>query len=328
MTAMDPDRNKCFELRGKRVWVAGHTGLVGSAIVRRLAREDCQLILVSHDELDLIRQSDTEAFFERERPQVVFLAAALVGGILANARFPADFIYENLMIAANVMRAAHLFGVRKLLWLGSSCVYPRDAPQPIPESALLTGPLEATNEAFAVAKIAGIKMAAAFQAQHDDRFISAMPTNLYGPNDNFDLESAHVLPALVRKIHEAHVQKAPSVTIWGSGRPLREFLHVDDLADACIFLVKHYEGRDPINVGTGREVSIRELAEIIADVVGYDGDFVFDQTRPDGTPRKLVETSKITAMGWRPRISLETGIRELYRDRLAARPAAASAWVN
>jgi len=320
---MGPDRNRRFELRGKRVWIAGHTGLVGSALVRRLQQEDCRLILASHEDVDLIRQSDTEAFFERERPQVVFLAAALVGGILANARFPADFLYENLMIAANVMRAAHVSGVEKLLLLGSSCVYPRDARQPIHESALLTGPLETTNEAYAIAKIAGLKLAAAYRGQHGDRFITAMPSNLYGPNDNYDPETAHVLPALVRRIHEAHVQKAASVTIWGSGRPLREFLHVDDLADACVFLVQHYDGSEPINVGTGSEISILRLAEVIAEIVGFEGDFVFDGTKPDGTPRKLVDTSKMEALGWRAKIDLDSGIRELHRRWLASVPSGA-----
>ena len=321
MTAMEPDRKACFEIRGKRAWVAGHTGLVGSAIVRRLQQEDCELILMPHGSLDLVRQSETEAFFRRERPQVVFLAAALVGGILANASFPADYLYENLMIAANVMRASHFFEVEKLLWLGSSCIYPRDAPQPIQESALLTGPLEPTNEAYAIAKIAGLKLAAAYRRQHGNCFITAMPTNVYGPNDNFDPETAHVLPALLRRIHEAHLRKDSSVTIWGSGRPLREFMHVDDLADACVFTVKHYDGSEPVNIGTGSEISIRRLAEVIAEIVGFEGDFVFDETKPDGTPRKVVSTTKMEAMGWCASISLERGIRELYRNWLATSPA-------
>lgn len=321
MTFTGPDRPPRFELRGKRVWVAGHTGLVGSAIVRRLQQEDCELILAKHESLDLVRQANTEAFVERERPQVIFLAAALVGGILANARFPVDYLYENLMIAANVMHAAHVHGVEELLWLGSSCIYPRDAAQPIREEALLTGPLEPTNEAYAVAKIAGLKLASAYYSQYGNRFITVMPTNLYGPNDNFDPETAHVLPALIRKIHEAKQRDEATVTLWGSGRPLREFLHVDDLADACVFIAKRYEGRELINIGSGCEISIRGLAKIIADIVGYDGDLVFDKTKPDGTPRKLVETSKMNALGWRAKVSLDSGIRDLYQRWLETRPA-------
>ena len=312
MTSTEADRQPVFDLRGKRVWVAGHTGLVGSAILRRLQSEDCELILTSHESLDLIRQAETESFVERERPQAIFLAAALVGGILANARFPVDYLYENLMIGVNVMRAAHTAGTEKLLWLGSSCIYPRDAAQPIREEALLTGALEQTNETYAIAKIAGLKLAKAYCEQHGDRFMTVMPTNVYGPNDNFDPETAHVLPALIRKIHEAKQQSSTSVTLWGTGRPMREFLHVDDLADACVHIVKFYDGVEPINVGAGREVSIRQLAEIIAGIVGFEGSFVFDSTKPDGTPRKLVETSKMKAIGWNAGISLESGIRDLY----------------
>lgn len=320
MTFTGADRSPRFELRGKRVWVAGHTGLVGSAIVRRLQQEDCEVILAKHESLDLVRQVETEAFVERERPQVIFLAAALVGGILANARFPADYLYENLMIAANVMHAAHVYGVEELLWLGSSCIYPRDAAQPIHEEALLTGPLEPTNEAYAIAKIAGLKLADAYHRQYGNRFITVMPTNLYGPNDNFDPETAHVLPALIRRIHEAKQRDEAAVTLWGSGRPLREFLHVDDLADACVFIAKQYEGRELINIGSGCEISIRGLARTIADIVGYDGDLVFDKTKPDGTPRKLVETSKMKALGWRAKVSLDSGIRDLYQRWLETLP--------
>lgn len=304
-------------LKGKRIWVAGHRGMVGSAITRRLAREGCEVLTVNRQEVDLTEQQPTRAWVAKMRPDVIFVAAARVGGILANATYPADFLYDNLMIAVNVMSAAREAGTGKLIWLGSSCVYPREAAQPIREESLLTGALETTNEAYAVAKIAGIMLASAYSRQFGLRFITAMPTNLYGPNDNFDPQTAHVLPALIRKIHEAKLQGSNTVTLWGSGNPLREFLHVDDLADACIFLAKEYEDASPINVGSGQEISIRALAELIADVVGYKGAFAMDVSKPDGTPRKLLDTTRIDRLGWHPTISLRDGVAALYRHWLA-----------
>lgn len=304
-------------LKGRRVWVAGHRGMVGSAITRRLAREGCEILTVNRQELDLTEQQPTRAWIARMRPDVIFVAAARVGGILANATYPADFLYDNLMIAVNVISAAREAGAGKLIWLGSSCVYPRDAAQPIREESLLTGALETTNEAYAVAKIAGIMLAGAYSRQFGLRFITAMPTNLYGPNDNFDPQTAHVLPALIRKIHEAKLRGSNTVTLWGSGNPLREFLHVDDLADACVFLAKEYEDASPINVGSGQEISIRALAELIADVVGYTGAFVMDVSKPDGTPRKLLDTTRMDRLGWHPTISLKDGIAALYQHWLA-----------
>ncbi|MFC7397091.1 GDP-L-fucose synthase family protein [Chelatococcus sp. GCM10030263] len=298
---------------GRRVFVAGHRGMVGSALCRRLAREDCDLITIDHHDLDLTRQSAVEAWMGRMRPEIVVVAAARVGGILANATFPAEFLYDNLMIAANVLSAARSTGVVKLLYLGSSCIYPKLAPQPMREESLLTGPLEPTNEAYAIAKIAGLKLAQALAGEHGCRFITAMPTNLYGPNDNFDPMGSHVIPGLMRRIHTAQEEGRPTVEIWGSGTPRREFLHVDDLADACLFLLDHYEAAEPINVGSGHEVTIRELAEFIAEVVGYTGSFAFDTAKPDGAPRKLLDTSRLKALGWAPRIGLREGLAGAYR---------------
>lgn len=296
-----------------RIYVAGHRGLVGSALVRRLEKEGyANLILRTSRELDLRDPAATLAFFEQERPEYVFLAAAKVGGIHANATYPADFLADNLAIQSSVIQAAHATKVTKLLFLGSSCIYPKLAPQPIKEEYLLTGPLEPTNEWYAIAKIAGIKLCQAMNRQHGTRFISAMPTNLYGPNDNFDLETSHVLPAMIRKFHEAKVNGTP-VTLWGSGAPRREFLHVDDLADACVFLMENYEGQEPVNVGTGTDVTIKELAELIASVVGFSGDIVWDGSKPDGTPRKLLNVSRLAELGWTSRISLEAGLQDLYR---------------
>ena len=301
-----------FSLDGQRVWVAGHQGMVGSAIVRALGTRGVELITAKKGELDLRRQADVEGFFEGARPDVVIVAAAKVGGILANATYPAEFLYDNLMIEANLIHAAYGAKVKKLLFLGSTCIYPRDAEQPLREEALLTGPLEATNEWYAIAKIAGIKLCEAYRRQHDADFISAMPTNLYGPNDNFDLSSSHVLPALMRKIHEAKRADAASVTIWGSGRPRREFMHVDDLARALVFLVERYSADSHINVGTGRDVTILELAKLIADVVEYRGEFIFDSEKPDGTPRKCTDPSKLNALGFRPEIELRQGVQMTY----------------
>ena len=296
-----------------KIYVAGHRGLVGAAIVRRLREEGYgNLVMRTSRELDLREQGAVREFFERERPEYVFLAAAKVGGILANDTWPADFLYQNLMIEANVIESARLSGVKKLLFLGSTCIYPRMAPQPLKEEYLLTGPLETTNEWYAVAKIAGIKLCQACQRQYGSKFISAMPTNLYGPEDNFDLESSHVMPALIRKFHEAKINRAPAVTVWGTGKPLREFLHVDDCAAACLFLMQHYDGEEIVNIGVGEDLSIAELAELVSKVVGFTGKIVYDAGKPDGTPRKLVDVSRINGLGWRAGIPLEAGIRTTY----------------
>ena len=302
-----------FPLAGRRVWVAGHRGMVGSAIVRRLAREDCEVVTAPRTQVDLRRQGEVEQWMAEARPDAVVLAAARVGGILANDSFPADFLYDNLMIEANVVQAAFQTEVKKLLFLGSSCIYPKFAPQPIPEEALLTGPLEPTNEWYAIAKIAGIKLAQAYRRQHGCDFISAMPTNLYGPGDNFDLNSSHVLPALIRKAHEAKRTGAKTFTIWGTGEPRREFLHVDDCADACVFLLKTYSAAEHVNVGSGEDIAIADLARLVAEVVGFEGEIVHDLSKPDGTPRKLMSAEKIRAMGWAPRIGLREGVEATYR---------------
>ena len=292
--------------RSGKIYVAGHRGLVGSALVRRLEKDGfTNLITRTHAELDLTRQADVEAFFEQEKPEYVILAAAKVGGIYANDTYPADFIMKNLQIECNVIDAAYKNQVKKLLFLGSSCIYPRDCPQPIKD-------LEKTNEAYALAKIAGLKMCAFYNRQYGTHYISVMPCNLYGINDNFALENSHVLPALMRKFHEAKLGGAPAVTVWGSGRPLREFLNVDDLADACLYLMDHYDGNEFFNVGYGREVTIRELAELIKKVTGYTGEIVLDASKPDGTPRKLTDISRIKALGWEPKIDLETGLKQTY----------------
>jgi len=306
-----------YELTGKRVFVAGNRGMVGSAIVRRLARENCTVLTVSRAEADLREQAQTRGWMEAQRPDVVVVAAARVGGILANSSYPADFLYDNLMIEGNVIDAAWKCGAQKLLFLGSSCIYPRLAPQPITEDALLTGPLEPTNEWYAIAKIAGIKLGQAYRRQHGFDCISAMPTNLYGPGDNYDLASSHVLPALIRKVDQAKRTGGP-VEIWGTGTPRREFLHADDCADACVFLLGHYSGESHVNVGYGSDVSIRELARLVMGVVGYDGEVVHDLDKPDGTPRKLMDSSLLRRMGWQPRINLEQGIADAYRHFLAA----------
>jgi GDP-L-fucose synthase len=297
-----------------RVYVAGHRGLVGSAIVRRLESEGFHdLVLRSRHVLDLADAAAVKKFFVVERPEYVFMAAARVGGILANDRYSADFIRENLAIELNVISSAHEAGVTKLLFLGSSCIYPKLAPQPMKEEYLLTGPLEPTNDAYAVAKIAGVKLCQAYHKQYGARFISVMPTNLYGPGDNFDLQTSHVLPALIRKFHEAKREGRGSVEIWGTGTPRREFLHADDLADACVFLMREYESPEIINIGVGEDITIRELAEIVADVVGFEGGTGFDASKPDGTPRKLLDVSRLTGLGWRPRIGLREGIDRTYR---------------
>jgi GDP-L-fucose synthase len=302
-----------YALRGKRVWVAGHHGMVGSAIVRRLVAEDCHVLAVARERVDLRRQEQVESWMEEARPQAVFLAAAKVGGILANDSRPAEFIYDNLAIEANIIEASRRFGVEKLLFLGSSCIYPRLAPQPMREEALLTGPLEPTNQWYAIAKIAGIKLCQAYRRQYGCDFISAMPTNLYGPGDNFDLTSSHVLPALMAKAHASKGLRTPVLEVWGSGRPRREFLHVDDLADAAVHLMRHYDGEDAINVGTGTDITIAELAELVCETVGFRGRIRFDDSKPDGTPRKLLDVGRLEALGWRARTDLGAGLAATYR---------------
>lgn len=299
--------------RTKKIYVAGHRGLVGSALVRKLQEEGFTNILTrTHRELDLTRQADVEAFFEQEKPAYVILAAAKVGGIYANDTYPADFIMKNLQIECNVIDAAYKNGVEKLLFLGSSCIYPRECPQPIKEEYLLSGYLEKTNEAYALAKIAGLKMCAFYNQQYGTDYISVMPCNLYGINDNFSPENSHVLPALMRKFHEAKLNNEKTVTVWGSGTPLREFLNVDDLADACLYLMDHYKGNEFFNVGYGEEVTILELAEMVKKVTGYQGEIVLDPSKPDGTPRKLTDISRLKAMGWQPKITLEEGLKQTY----------------
>lgn len=297
-----------------KIYVAGHNGLVGSSILRKLKKEGYNnLVYQSSKDLDLRDTNSTFKFFERENIEYVFLAAARVGGIVANNEYPADFIRDNLMIQTNVIDASYKTGVKKLLFLGSTCIYPKFAPQPLKEEYLLTGELEATNEPYAIAKIAGIKMCQSYNRQYGTIFISAMPTNLYGPHDNFDLKTSHVLPALIRKFHEAKVKGSPTVEVWGTGKPRREFLYVDDLADACLFLMNNYEGNDIVNIGIGKDISIGELAEKISKVVGYKGKIVFDTTKPDGTPRKLVDVTKINGLGWQASTSLDEGIKITYQ---------------
>lgn len=299
--------------RTKKIYVAGHRGLVGSALIRRLEKDGfINIVTKTHGELDLTRQSDVEGFFAEEKPAYVILAAAKVGGIHANDTYPADFIMKNLQIECNVIDAAYKNGVEKLLFLGSSCIYPRECPQPIKEEYLLSGYLEKTNEAYALAKIAGLKMCAYYNQQYGTDYISVMPCNLYGINDNFSLENSHVLPALMRKFHEAKMKNEPTVTVWGSGKPLREFLNVDDLADACLYLMDHYSGNEFFNVGSGKEITILELAEMVKKVTGYQGEIVMDSSKPDGTPRKLTDISRLKAMGWKPKIDLEEGLKQTY----------------
>jgi len=305
-----------FDLAGRRVFVAGHRGMVGSALVRRLKSERCEVLSASRGDLDLTRQTDTEQWLRDNRPDVVIVAAAKVGGIAYNNSFPVDFLSDNLAIELNLINGAFAVAVRKLLFLGSSCIYPRLAPQPMREDMLLTGPLEPTNEWYAVAKIAGIKLVEAYRRQHGADYISLMPTNLYGPGDNYHPEHSHVPAALIRRFHEAKLAKTPAVTVWGTGTPRREFLAVDDLADACVFALKHYSGDGFLNVGTGRDVTIAEFAQLVADVVGYDGEIVFDTSRPDGTPQKLLDVSGLTKLGWTARTDLRDGLAAAYQDFL------------
>ena len=317
-----------YSLKGKRIWVAGHRGMVGSAIVRRLASEDCETVSVERTEVDLKNQAQTDAWVRVTRPDAVFLAAARVGGILANATYPADFLYDNLMIEANVIEASHRAEVEKLLFLGSSCIYPKFAEQPILEDALLTGALEPTNQSYAIAKIAGIKLAQAYRQQHGRDFISAMPTNLYGPGDNFDLSSSHVMPAIIRKAHEAKQKGEGEVVVWGTGTPRREFLHVDDCADACVHLMKTYSEPGHVNVGAGEDVTILDLTRLVCEIVGFSGAIKHDYSKPDGTPRKLISIDKIRALGWSPKIELRSGVASTYawfQRHYAARPGVAAA---
>ncbi|MBI6874620.1 GDP-L-fucose synthase [Clostridium aciditolerans] len=299
--------------KDSKIYVAGHRGLVGSAIVRNLKYKGYKNVIgKSHRELDLMSFEAVREFFGNKKPEYIFLAAAKVGGIGVNDKAPADFIYENLMMECNVIKAAHDFKVKKLLFLGSSCIYPKMCSQPIKEEYLLSGYLEPTNEGYALAKICGLKMCEFFKKQYGDNFISVMPTNLYGPNDNFDLETSHVMPALIRKFHEAKTNNKPSVEIWGTGKPLREFLHVDDMSDACVYLMEKYNGHEHVNIGTGKEISIKELALLIKSIVGYEGELRFDESKPDGTPRKLLDISKLNNLGWKYKIELEAGIKDLY----------------
>jgi GDP-L-fucose synthase len=306
-----------FELRGKKVFVAGHRGMVGAALVRRLAREDIELLTAGRGELDLREQAAVFDWFAKKRPQVVFLAAAKVGGIVANDTLRAEFIYDNIAIAANAIQAAHVSGAEKLMFLGSSCIYPKLAPQPLREDAMLTGPLEPTNEPYAIAKIAGIKMVEAYRSQYGSDFISVMPTNLYGPGDNYHPEYSHVVAALIRRFHEAKVAGAPNVVVWGTGTPRREFLYVDDVADACVHLMKVYSDAELINIGTGEDITINEFARVVARVVGYAGSISFDPSRPDGTPRKLLDIGRLDRLGWRAKTSLDDGIRLAYQAYLS-----------
>lgn len=302
-----------YDLGGKRVWVAGHRGMVGNAVVRRLASEGCEVLTAGRDVVDLTRQAEVEAYLTDARPDAIVMAAAKVGGILANDSYPVDFLHDNLMIEANIFAAAHAADVERFIFLGSSCIYPKFADQPITEDALLTGPLEPTNEWYAIAKIAGIKLAQAYRRQYGRDYISAMPTNLYGPGDSFDLTSSHVLPALIRKAHEAKLAGAPSIEIWGTGSPRREFLHADDCADAIVFLLKNYSGESHVNVGSGTDVTILELTQMVCHAVGFEGEITHDRSKPDGTPRKLMSADKLRGMGWSPAIELKQGIASTYQ---------------
>lgn len=309
--------NYNYDLHGKRVWVAGHRGMVGSAVKRRLESESCDILTAGRDQVNLLDQQQVQDYVKQEKPDAIVLAAAVVGGILANQSYPVKFLYENLQIESNVIHAAHEHDVNRLLFLGSSCIYPKFAPQPITEDALMTGALEPTNQWYAIAKIAGIYMAQAYREQYGREYISAMPTNLYGFGDNFDLQSSHVLPALMRKVHEAKAAKTESITIWGTGTPKREFLHADDCADALVFLLKNYDEAQHINVGSGEDIAILDLAKLVCNIVGFEGTIEHDLSKPDGTPRKLMSASKISGLGWKPSIPLAQGIKTTYEWFLA-----------
>jgi GDP-L-fucose synthase len=303
--------------KNDKIYVAGHRGMVGSAIVRRLKKDGFKNIITrTHKELELVNQIDAQKFFATEKPDYVFVCAAKVGGILANGEYPAEFIYNNLQVQSNIIHNAYMFGAKKLLFLGSSCIYPKFAKQPIKESELMSGYLESSNDAYATAKIAGIKMCQSYNKQYDSNFISLMPTNLYGENDNYNLETSHVFPALLRKIHEAKINNSPNIVVWGSGKPMREFLHVDDIADACMFLMENYNDGEIVNVGTGQDVTINELVSTMKKIIGYEGDIIYDSSKPDGTPRKLLDVSKINNLGWKHKILLEDGIKLTYNSML------------
>ncbi len=308
---------KIFDLSGRRIFVAGHRGMVGSAIVRRLASIDAEVLTAGREQVDLFKQNETERYLAADRPDVVVVAAGTVGGIYANDTYPVEFLEDNLRIAVNTIHGAHAAGVKKLLFLGSSCIYPRLTPQPMSEDSLLTGSLEPTNEWYAIAKIAGIKLCQAYRRQHGADFISVMPTNLYGPGDNYHPKNSHVVAALIRRLHEAKLSGSPSTIVWGTGTPRREFLFVDDLADACVFMLEHYSAEQHVNVGAGEDVTIADFARIVAEVVGYQGQLTFDSTRPDGMPRKLLDVSKLTAMGWRALTPLREGLAKAYADYLS-----------
>ena len=305
-----------FSLKDKKVWVAGHTGMVGSAIVRRLENENCQILKATREKLDLTKQSDVDEWIHTNKPDVIFLAAAKVGGIKANQEYPAEFLHDNLAIQTNIIHAAYQNNVKKLLFLGSSCIYPKNAPQPLKEEYLLSGAIETTNEAYAVAKLAGIKLCESYRQQYGCNYISCLPTNLYGPNDNYDLESAHVPAALIRRIYEANLNGDKIIKIWGTGKPLREFLYVGDLADACVFLMKNYNKKEPANIGSGEEISIQSLANLIANIIGFEGDIKNDIDMPDGTPRKRLDLSKMDELGWKSKYTLEDSLKIAYKDFL------------
>jgi len=311
---MTMDRYDAFY--GKRIFIAGHQGMVGQALVRALTKIDCELLTIPRSDLDLINQAAVRKWFKNNKPNMIFLAAAKVGGILANTTYPAEFLYDNLMIQQNVISAAHEFKTERLIFLGSSCIYPRLAPQPILESSLMAGPLEETNQWYALAKITGLKLVEAFRRQYGDNFISIMPTNLYGPGDTYDAQNSHVIPAMMLKLHEAKITDRSSVTLWGTGTPMREFLYVDDLADACLFVATHYADSTPINIGTGKDISIKDLATKIAQIIGFTGEIMFDNSKLDGTPRKLLDISKLSTLGWTAKIKLEEGLNRTYESFL------------
>ena len=306
--------NYCYDINSKKIFIAGHNGMVGSALLRKLSKENCILQVAERSEVDLMNQSEVDDWLSENKPNVVIICAAKVGGIHANNKYPVEFLYNNLMIESNLINSSFNAGIEKLIFLGSSCIYPKNCPQPMTENSLLTGPLEPTNEWYAIAKIAGIKLCQAYRKQYGKDYISAMPTNLYGPGDNYDLSTSHVIPALIRKCHEAKINNKPFMEVWGTGAVRREFLHVDDCAEAIIHLLKHYSGVEQVNIGTGKDITIKELVTVIKNIIGFNGDMRFDKSRPDGTPRKLLDINKIKSLGWSPRIQLEDGLSKVYKN--------------